>query len=447
MKLPGTIVLLGLWMSMVAPTQAQAETTHTEQRQFNASIVDYSKHLSAHFRKVPRQSTQYIVVHTAEAGAATTLQVISQGKHLRGGRRTHGGHAHYVIDRNGRTYRTLDKRYRADHAGKSMWDKQTNLSDISIGIELVGYHHSLISNAQYQSLELLIDILQRIYRLSDNDVLTHSQIAYGGPNPWFRRDHRGRKRCAQNFDRHAAGLTRGWTYDPDVRAGRLMPDGELADILYSSKPVAASGHAQVITASRSAWMIAGERYNKASTTYKLPSGKVIAGNQMNSVVGWNRVPVGTAVTLAGASTPATSSAATVVPVTSLATVASIPSQPGSDGGKSPQITRNGNTPWSLAGQDYKHKSTYYLFPNGTIKNGQEISNWAEIPDLTKVYVGYEGPYRVTSSRPPIVIAGRKYRDAETLYLFPDRRVLPGSEIKNWKRLPRGVRILLPAAKS
>ena len=417
-------VVVCLLSVVVVPMVVQAETTRTTQRRFNASIVDRSKQLNRRFKKVPRKSTKYIIVHTAEAGHANTLRVVSQGKQLRGGRRTYGGHAHYVIARDGKTYRTLNKRYRADHAGKSMWNKRTNLSNVSIGIELVGYHHSTITAAQYESLELLIDILQRIYKLKDRDVLTHSQVAYGGPNPWFRRDHRGRKRCAQNFDRYAAGLTRGWTYDPDVRAGRLMPDRTLAAILYRSRPAPTKNKPQVITASRSAWMIAGEKYNAASTTYKLPSGTVVAGNRMKSKVGWNRVPPGTVVTVAG-------------------------NRAGSKvrNRGTEQVIRDGSTPWSLAGKDYRQKSTYYLFPNGTIRNGQQISNWAGIPDHTKVFVGYRGPYRVTSSRPPIVIAGRRYRDSETLYLFPDRRVLSGSEIKNWKRLPRGVRMLLPVGKS
>jgi hypothetical protein len=414
----GVLLLQTLWT--VTPQPVQAETTRAQQRRFNAAIVDYRQYVNRRFPKVPRKATQYIIVHTAEAGLTNTLRVVTQGKRLRGGRRTYGGHAHYVIGRDGKTYRTLDKRYRADHAGKSMWNRQTNLSNVSIGIELVGYHHSTITNAQYRSLELLLDILQRIYRLEDTDVLTHSQVAYGGPNPWFRRDHRGRKRCAQNFNRAAAGLTSGWTYDPDVKAGRLLPDRELATILYTPKPAPRrSSNAHVITASRSAWMIAGEKYNDATTLYRLPSGAVVAGDRMGARVGWRRVPPGTVVTL---DTP-------------IATA-------GGD-----RVIKNGNTPWGLAGTAYKRKTTHYLFPNGVIKNGQQISNWAGIPDHTQVFVGYQGPYRITSSRPPIVIAGNRYRDRDTLYVFPDRRILSGAEIKNWKRLPRGVRMLVPADKS
>jgi len=414
-------VLVTVLVIVLQAVPVVAETTHTQQRRFNASIVDYTRQINPHFHKVPRQSTQYIIVHTAEAGLSNTLRVVSSGKQLRRGYRTHGGHAHYVIGRDGKTYRILDKRYRADHAGKSMWDQRTNLSDVSIGIELVGYHHGTITPAQYESLELLIDILQRIYRLDDKDVLTHSQIAYGGPNPWFRRDHRGRKRCAQNFERVRAGLNAGWTYDPDVRAGRLLPDLELAAILYTPRPAPqTSQDGQVITSSRSAWMIAGERYDAATTSYRLPSGQVVAGNEMKTRVGWHRVPPGTVVML-----HTTAAAAS----------------------EDEHVLKDGDTPWAKAGTEYKRKTTHYLFPNGVIKNGQQINDWAGIPDDTRVFVGYQGPYRITSSRPPIVIAGKHYRDPDTLYVFPDQRILSGAEIKNWNRLPRGVRMLVPTGKS
>lgn len=417
------LVVLASFCSLVWCSSAGADTTRAQQRRFNRSIVDYTKHQNSRFKKVRRKSTRYLIVHTAEAGLRNTLRVVSEGKRMRGGRRTYGGHTHYVIGRDGKTYRILNKKYRADHAGRSMWNGRRNISDISIGIELVGYHHSTITVAQYHSLEFLVDILQRIYKIGDRSVLTHSQVAYGPPNPWFRRDHRGRKHCAQNFDRFAAGVGRGWTYDPDVRAGRLLPDRELALILYSKKRSKPAGRSQVITSSRSAWMIAGEKYNASTTTYRLPSGRVYTGNLMNRKVGWSRVPPGTVVT-----------------------VGVRPEKPRNNG-DADYIVRSGDTPWSLAGSDYKRSTTHYFYPNGVLKNGQQISDWASIPNHTRIFVGYQGPYRVTASRPPIVIAGQKYRDENTLYLFPDRRVLSGAEIKNFKRLPRGVRILLPLKKT
>jgi len=360
LRVPMVFLSCLLALAFYCPT-AQADTTRAEQRRFNRSIVDYTKHQNSRFKKVRRKSTRYIIVHTAEAGLKNTLHVVSEGKRMRGGRRTYGGHTHYVVGRDGKTYRILDKKYRADHAGKSMWNGRKNISDVSIGIELVGFHHSTITDAQYRSLEHLLDILQRIYKVGDKSVLTHSQVAYGGPNPWFRRDHRGRKKCAQNFDRYAAGVSRGWTYDPDVRAGRLMPDRELALILYSKKRPTAS-KSQVITSSRSAWMIAGERYNASTTTYRLPSGRVYTGNLMSRKVGWSRVPPGTVVTV------------------------DVRQKKPKNNGEADHIVRNGDTPWSLAGNDYKSKTTHYFYPNGAIKNGQQVSDWAGIPNQTKIFV-------------------------------------------------------------
>lgn len=214
---------------------SSAAYSRTDRKTFQRAIVDSRQQLNPRFKKVKRKKTKYIVVHTSELGLKTTLRVVSKGKHFRNGRRTYGGHTHYVIARNGRTYRIMDKKYVADHAGRSMWNGETDLSKISIGIELVGYHYAPITASQYRSVGLLIDILQAVYNLDDRAVLTHSQVAYGKPNRWFRKDHRGRKRCAKNFIRAKAELGSSWRYDPDVNAGRLTADAQLADVFYSQR--------------------------------------------------------------------------------------------------------------------------------------------------------------------------------------------------------------------
>jgi N-acetyl-anhydromuramyl-L-alanine amidase AmpD len=122
--------------------------------------VDYRSRLNHNFKKIKRKKTKYIIVHTSELGLKITLKVVSKGKRLRNGRSTNGGHTNYVIARNGRTYRVLDKKYEADHAGLSMWKGEADISKISIGIELVGYHYATISESQYRSVGILIDILQ-----------------------------------------------------------------------------------------------------------------------------------------------------------------------------------------------------------------------------------------------------------------------------------------------
>jgi len=213
-----------------------AAFSSTERARFQRSIIDYRARLNPKYKKIKRKRTDYIIVHTSELGRDPTLRVVSKGKRFRNGRRTYGGHTHYVIARDGRTYRIMDKRWVADHAGRSMWNGQTDISRVSIGIELVGYHYAPLTDKQYRSVGLLIEILQDVYHLDDRAVLTHSQIAYGRPNRWYKRDHRGRKRCAKNFIRAKAQLGPTWIYDPDVRAGRLVADAQLAKVFYGPRP-------------------------------------------------------------------------------------------------------------------------------------------------------------------------------------------------------------------
>ena len=196
-------------------------------------IKDYRKHLSRKFVKEKRLSTRYIIIHTSEGGLASTLTTLSRGKLIEGSYRTYGGHAHYTIARNGDVYQVLDTHYRADHAGLSMWDEVEDISSHSLAIELVGFHYGEITDPQYNSLGLLVDRLQKKYHIPGKNVLTHSQVSYGKPNPWYKRPHRGRKRCGLNLDRSRIGLGKDfWTYDPDVEAGRLDQDLQIYTIFY-----------------------------------------------------------------------------------------------------------------------------------------------------------------------------------------------------------------------
>jgi len=274
-----------------------ADTT-TERRAFQHSIVDYRWRLNPRFKKFVRKKTKYLIIHTSESGLESALRTISSGKKLPNAQKTRGGHANYVIAKSGRTYRILDKKYRSNHAGMSMWNGETHINNVSIGIELVGHSYIPISNNQYRSLSSLIDILQGVYNLDGKAVLTHSQIAYAKPNQWVNRNHRGRKHCANNFIRSKAGLGPTWAYDPDVRAGRLLPDTKLASIFYKSSLQAKQQlPVYVIDKNLTAWAIAGEKYNSPNTLYMLPEGLIISGNRIDRRVGWHNIPNGTKVFL------------------------------------------------------------------------------------------------------------------------------------------------------
>lgn len=415
------IVLIGVFFLFNLPSLSGA-FTQTERYNFQRSIVDFRPRLNPRYKKVHREKTKYIIIHTSELGLKTTLRVVSKGKHLRNGRRTNGGHAHYVIARSGRTYRIIDKKYVADHAGRSMWNGEPDISRISIGIELVGYHYAPISEKQYRSAGLLIEILQDVYDLNDSSVLTHSQVAYGLPNRWFKKIHRGRKRCAKNFIRTKAGLGSTWPYDPDVRTGRLMADAQLSDVFYGRHKI---GHqldeANVISKRNTAWAIAGEDYDSITTVYQFPNGRQYTGDQIADEVGWNRVPAKTVVLL---------------------------NQEGrfellKDNGLIKTIL-NGNTAWSLAGKSYNHETTIYFLPSGQIKPGSMINDWNDLPPETRLIIGYKGPYRLSKDRTAYRIAGLKYKDQKTIYYLPSKKLLNGNKIRDFSQLPTGTYIFLPA---
>jgi len=402
------------------PSSATA-ITRADIQKFQRSIIDYRWQLNPKFKKVKRTKTSYIIVHTSELGLNPTLKVISKGKRVSASRRTHGGHTHYVIARDGRTYRILDRKYKADHAGLSMWNGQSDISKISIGIELVGYHYSPITNHQYRSIGFLIDILQDVYNLSDRAVLTHSQVAYGFPNRWFKKNHRGRKRCAKNFIRAKAGLGPTWAYDPDVQARRLTADPQLAAVFYSRRKLqAAADEANIISKSNTAWSIAGEDYDRRATVYKFPNGRIYTGDQIVDKIGWNKIPPKTIVLL---------NQETVSESTRhIGLIKTIP---------------DGFTAWSLAGKAYNRRTTIYFLPSGRIKYGSMISNWDDLPVRTKIIIGYRGPFKIQRDRTAFQIAGVKFRDRKTIYYLPTQKLLAGNNIKDFNGLPDGTLVFLP----
>jgi len=415
----------------------------SKKRAKGLNITNYTKYLNRQFKKRKRISTKYIIIHTSEAGKISTLRTLSGGKRV-GRRRTKGGHANYAILRDGKIYRTLDHKYRADHTGLSMWNGVNDLSSHSIGIELVGYHYGIITFEQYRSLTPLLKELQSIYKIPDKNILTHSQVSYGKPNLWFKNNHRGRKRCALNFNRTRAGLVDRWTYDPDVRAKRLTSDFQTRKIFYSkysdnmvrispekketviqTEQITEKRREEVVLSSNiisrdnTAWNIAGEDYNDPETLYILPGGKRVRGNNAGSMIGWGSIPRGTRVIL---------------------------NQPDkveeSDG---PILTITGNfTAWSYAGKEYKKKSTFYILPNGKIKDGTKIEDWDSFPSGVKMIIGYNGPFLLgaTKGKTAWGIAGKYYNKKDTVYYIPGNGIVTGNKMVSFNDLPKNSKIFL-----
>lgn len=409
-------------------------------------------------KRAIRKSTRYIILHTTEGPAKGSGQKLKRY-----------GEAHYMIDEAGRIYRVIDRRRIAYHCGRSMWDGRTNLDRYSIGIEMVGYHNKNLTYKQKVALANLLKELKRIYQTPDYRILTHSMVAYGKPNQWHKRNHRGRKRCgmlmATASVRSSFGVKSRPSYDPDVRAGRLtVADKELQRVLYSGpsvieeKKVVASFDAKnqgnVITSRRSAWDIARDAYKSSSTIYLFPNGKRKRGNEITN---WKAMPRGTKVILdentreneetgddettpvhspqpsappRPAEPPAAPGQKTLVKAT--ATAAS----PKTTTFVTPELASK------IAGAGWDAEDTLYVIPSGKLLRGTEIDarTIVLLTADTKVLKGYLAGGPITAKLPAFNICGPAWNRADTFYLLPTGKLVAGDKISA-SRIPAGTRVL------
>jgi hypothetical protein len=179
----------------------------------------------------------------------------------------------------------------------------SNLDNHAINVEIVGYHHRPPNRQQLASLRVLLDTLKKAHLVRDRNVMPHSQVAYGRPNKWHRRSHRGRKRCGMLFAtdsiRKKLGLLEKPSYDPDVEARRLVAaDGHLEQVLYGrmgrsepamipvvSAPPALVGEddeieVRTVERGQTVWSYAGDEYAHETTVYLFTDGRVKRGDEL-----------------------------------------------------------------------------------------------------------------------------------------------------------------------
>ena len=89
--------------------------------------------------------------------------------------------AHYLIKRNGEIINLIPDLFEAWHAGVSSWKHFKSLNKNSIGIEITnpGHKHGYkkFSKKQIFSLQKLLKILVKKYKIKKNYVLGHSDIS------------------------------------------------------------------------------------------------------------------------------------------------------------------------------------------------------------------------------------------------------------------------------
>ncbi len=175
-----------------------------------------------------RRTTELIILHTTEAPAKGSLRHLSDR-----------GECNYCITEDGTVYSIVDRERAAFHSGQSMWNGKEDVDNFSVGIECVGYHDKPMPMKQLRSVRALVKELQARYSIPDHHVLSHSQVAYGSPNKWQKKKHRGRKRCGMLFVmpsvRRVLQLKTRPALDPDVKAKRLaVGDAYLEKVLYGN---------------------------------------------------------------------------------------------------------------------------------------------------------------------------------------------------------------------
>lgn len=354
--------------------------------------------------RAPRRETRYILLHTTEAPAKGSLEELYRY-----------GEAHYMVDTSGLVYRLIDRARVARHAGRSMWEGLSNLDDYAIGVEVVGYHNQTITPAQITALRELLDQLKGLYGVPDQNVIPHSMVAYGAPNRWHKRSHRGRKRCGMLFAkrslREQLGLKRQPLFDPDVKAGRLVnADPYLALALFGSarEQTTATAHfsgddAFTIAPGRSAWDIARDQYRSGETLYRFPDGSEMRGDQVKN---WKTIPAGTRVVLATAQRENE--------VEGLLAV-------GPDSGSVSD----------LAGDEILAPTTIFFLADGRVRQGNDLTRAQvdALPDGTRLLVGYVHGGYVTAKRKAFDICGAKWNAPTTYYRLSDGRVLAGDAVR------------------
>ena len=346
----GSAGLAGLLVPNWAKAGSELLVPEEYLEQSGLNIID---HPSPHRKtRATRKSTDYFLLHTTEAPSRNSLNSLARY-----------GEANYMVDTNGDVYRIMLHNQISMGAGRSMWDGRTNLDNHAINIEFVGYHNKSPTSKQLSSGKELIRQLKGLHRnVGNQDMMPHSMVAYGAPNKWHRRSHRGRKRCGMLFAnedvRDALGIGSAPTSDPDVTQGRLaVADSYLQKILYGTeRNITRQVEQEVITPAEiseepervistigkgeSVWRYAGDEYASPTTIYFMNNGMVRRGDELRRQgFNFNSIQEGTRVAT----------------------------------GYTYGGHINGNrSAYSVVGNDWNLPSTFYRLPNGEIKSGDEI---------------------------------------------------------------------------
>ncbi len=110
-----------------------------------------------------------IIHHTAQDSLAQTIRTFTL-------ERTQVS-AHYVVGRDGQVVRMLNDELRAWHAGVSRWGNNYDMNSCSIGIEIDNNGTEPFTDAQINSLLILLQKLKITYNIPTANFIGHADIA------------------------------------------------------------------------------------------------------------------------------------------------------------------------------------------------------------------------------------------------------------------------------
>ncbi len=105
----------------------------------------------------------------------------------------------------------------------------------------------------------------------------------------------------------------------------------------------------------------------------------------------------------------------------------------------PQVTTT-DSPWKIANALYNSSFTFYVLPDGRVQAGNTVKNIGGIPTGTKMLVAYRELPKPEASNAVAENLQDVYLDSRTVYLFPDRTLRSGDQIENFKQLPPSIRV-------
>jgi N-acetylmuramoyl-L-alanine amidase len=127
------------------------------------------------------RKANYVIIHyTAQDSVQQTIRTFTL--------KVTETSAHYVIGKDGKVYHMVNDYLRSNHAGLGKWGSVTDMNSISLGIEIDNKGNEPFTDAQINSLLLLLAQLKKAYNIPTANFLGHQDFApkrKGDPGTFF----------------------------------------------------------------------------------------------------------------------------------------------------------------------------------------------------------------------------------------------------------------------